>query len=359
MPVTPTPYDVIIGDGILRDAATILGAACPASRYAILADSHVAPIYGESLRSMLGADRADLFTFPAGEWNKTRDTWAELTDHLLRHRYDRESAIIGLGGGVAGDLAGFVAASYLRGVPVMQVPTSLLAMVDSAIGGKTGVDTPFGKNLVGAFHQPRVVLADIATLRTLPPVQLAAGMAEVIKHGAIADAAYLERVLAFAERIRAHDAGVLVDIVQRSVEIKANVVGQDEREHDQRGVLNFGHTVAHAIEALLGYELLHGEAVAVGMLAEAAIGETIGVTKPGVGDTLREAIERCRLPFDPPTDVDRKALLEHMRRDKKARGGTVRFALLYTVGSVARDEDGKYTIPVPERVIEDVLAKLW
>jgi 3-dehydroquinate synthase len=308
---------------------------------------------------MLGPDRANVFSFPAGEWNKTRDTWAELTDQLLRHQYDRQSAIVGLGGGVAGDLAGFVAATFLRGVPLVQLPTSLLAMVDSAIGGKTGVDTTFGKNLVGAFHHPRVVIADVATLRTLPPVQLAAGMAEVIKHGAIADAAYLDRVLGVVEQIREGDASTLVDTVSRSVEIKAGIVGQDEREQDRRAILNFGHTVAHALETLLGYELLHGEAVAVGMVAEATIGEAIGVTEPGVVDRVRDAVARCRLPLEPPTDVDRTAMLDHMKRDKKARAGTVRFALLHTLGSVARDEEGRHTIAVPERVIEEVLRELW
>lgn len=319
----------------------------------------MAPLYAEPLRSALGPARADVFTFPAGEWNKTRETWAELTDQLLRHEYDRQSAIIGLGGGVAGDLAGFVAATFLRGVPLVQVPTSLLAMVDSAIGGKAGVDTAFGKNLVGAFHQPRVVIADVATLRTLPPVQLAAGLAEVIKHGAIADAAYLDHVVAAVERIHAREASILIETVRRSVEIKASIVGEDEREQDRRAILNFGHTVAHALEIVLGYEMLHGEAVAVGMVAEAAIGEALGVTEPGVGDSVRHALERCRLPLEPPADVDRQAMLDHMKRDKKARAGTVRFALLHTVGSVARDQDGRYTIAVPGQAIEEGLGKLW
>ena len=319
----------------------------------------MAPLYAEPLRSALGPARADVFSFPAGEWNKTRETWAELTDQLLQREYDRQSAIIGLGGGVAGDLAGFVAATFLRGVPLVHVPTSLLAMVDSAIGGKTGVDTAFGKNLVGAFYQPRVVITDVATLRTLPPVQLAAGLAEVIKHGAIADAAYLDRVVATVERIHEREAGILIDTVRRSVEIKAGIVGQDEREQDRRAILNFGHTVAHALEVVLGYELLHGEAVAVGMVAEAAIGEALGVTEPGVGDRLRHALERCRLPLEPPAEVDTHAMLDHMKRDKKARAGTVRFALLHTVGSVARDEEGRHTIAVPEQAIEEGLGKLW
>ncbi len=357
--MAPAPYDVLVGDGLLDNVVPLLERHCSASRYAIIVDSHVAPLYADPLRSALGHDRADVFTFPAGEWNKTRDSWADLTDQLLRHQYDRQSAVLGLGGGVTGDLAGFVAATFLRGVQLVQLPTSLLAMVDSAIGGKTGVDTTFGKNLVGVFHQPRAVIADVATLHTLPPVQLAAGMAEVIKHGAIADAAYFDRVLTDTERIRAREASVLVDTVRRSVEIKAAVVGEDERELDRRAVLNFGHTVAHALETVVGYELLHGEAVAVGMITEAAIGEAIGVTESGVSDRLREAIERCRLPVEPPGDLDSKEMLDHMKRDKKVRDGTVKFALLHTVGSMARGNDGRHTIAVPERVIEEVLIQLW
>ncbi len=348
-----------IGDGLLGDVAAHIEHDCPAPRYALIADSHVGPLYGESLREALGSSRAELVTFPAGEWNKTRDTWTILSDELLHLHFDRQSAIIGLGGGVSGDLAGFVAATFLRGIPHVQVPTTLLAMVDSAIGGKTGVDTAFGKNVIGAFHQPRAVFADVQTLTSLPPVQLAAGMAEAIKHGVIADGAYLDRMVSLPDAIRGRDTTALIDVVQRSVEIKAAVVSSDERERDQRSALNFGHTVAHALEALLGYELLHGEAVAIGMVAEATLGEDIGVTERGLAARVRDALEQFRLPVEPPGAIDRTQLIDRMTRDKKARDRTVRFALPATIGTMARDERGLHTIPVPESVIDLVLAHIW
>ena len=194
------------GDGTLSDILPHLQHAAPTARYAVVCDSHVAPLYGERIHDAItaGADAA-LFTFPAGEWNKSRESWSTVTDQLLRHQFDRDAVIVAVGGGVAGDLAGFVAATFLRGVRYAQIPTTLLAMVDSSVGGKTGVDTEFGKNLVGAFHQPRLVLADVGTLTTLPPVHLAAGMAEALKHGVIADAQYFEVMLGNHERIRAKD----------------------------------------------------------------------------------------------------------------------------------------------------------
>jgi 3-dehydroquinate synthase len=212
-------------------------------------------------------------TFPAGEWNKTRETWSALTDQLLAAGIGRDGAVVAVGGGVVGDVAGFVAATVLRGIPYVQVPTTLLAMIDSSIGGKTGVDTVHGKNLVGAFHQPRAVIADVNTLTTLPPVHRSAGMAEALKHGFIADAIYLESLVRDRDRILDAEPGALLETVRRSVEIKAAVVADDERELGRRAILNFGHTVGHAIETVCGYEILHGEAVAMGMIVEAELGK--------------------------------------------------------------------------------------
>ncbi len=325
----------------------------------MIADSTVAPLYGARVAGAAEqVGKTCLVTFPAGEWNKTRETWGNLTDQLLKAQLDREAAVIALGGGVAGDLAGFVAATYLRGVRYVQVPTSLLAMIDSAIGGKTGVDTEAGKNLVGAFHQPRAVVSDVATLSTLPPVQLAAGTAEALKHGAIADADYFARLVAQSEEIRTRDLGALFDLVHRSVEIKAGVVAEDERERGKRSVLNFGHTIAHALEATLGYELLHGEAVAIGMVAEAELGEEIGVTEQGTAAALRRAVEAFRLPSTAPEDVDRERMLEVMRRDKKARAGTVRFALLQRLGEMAPGEAEGWTIGAPLEAVSAVLGRI-
>lgn len=356
MPLGESAYDVVLGYHVLDRAADLLHQHCPAHRYAIIADSQVAAVYGEQVRSAVAANsEADLLTFPAGEWNKSRESWSSLTDQLLHRRLDRDAVIIGLGGGVAGDLSGFVAATYLRGVRHVQIPTSLLAMVDSAVGGKTGIDTPFGKNLVGAFHQPQAVLVDISTLATLPPVQLAAGMAEVIKHGVVADAHYFERIVRDAEAIRDRDLGALAAVVQRSIEIKCAIVAQDVREHGHRAVLNFGHTIAHALEALLKYELLHGEAVAIGMVAEAELGERLGVTHPGVATRIREALEVFGLPTEPPMKLEADRVMDVMRSDKKVRDGTVRFALPQAIGAVAAISPTDPTIAAPEHEVLAVL----
>jgi 3-dehydroquinate synthase len=329
---------------------------CPASAYAVISDSSVAPLYAEAAAAALEQlAPTRLVTFPAGEWNKTRETWAQLTDELLGAGLDREAAIVAVGGGVVGDLAGFVAASYLRGVRCVQVPTTLLAMIDSAIGGKTGVDTPFGKNLVGAFHQPAVVVADVATLGTLPPVQLAAGMSEALKHGIIADAGYFDALVAAREGLRARQPDALLPAVRRSIEIKAGIVAEDALESGRRAVLNFGHTVAHALEALQGYEMLHGEAVAVGMLAEARLGESVGVTMPGVADQVRRGLEAFELPLAPGSEPDPDGLLEVMRRDKKNRSGTVRFALPQRLGEMARGPAGEWTVSASEDAVREIL----
>jgi 3-dehydroquinate synthase len=331
--------------------------AAPASRYAIITDSHVEPLYGERAHSVIasGSD-VELFSFPAGEWNKSRESWSSVTDQLLRCRFDRDAVLIAVGGGVTGDLAGFVAATFLRGIRYVQVPTTLLAMVDSSVGGNTGVDTEFGKNLVGAFHQPSAVLADVNTLRTLPPVHVAAGMAEALKHGIIADAEYFQRVLDQEEAIRERDPTALAGVVQRSVEIKSAVVAEDERDH---ATLNFGHTVAHGLEALLGYELLHGEAVAIGMLTEARLGERVGATEHGTASMIRAALEAFRLPLEPPTEVGLDRLIEVMRSDKKVRDRTVRFALPACVGCMARSDAGASTIGVDEDELRALLAPTW
>ena len=342
-------YDVLVGAGLLAGLADVVRARCPASRYAVIADHKVAELHGRSVLDALGAGglEARLFQFPSGEWNKSREQWQELTDHLLAAHFGRDGAVIALGGGVAGDLAGFVAATYLRGVPWVQLPTSLLAMIDSSVGGKTGVDVPAGKNLVGAFHQPKVVVADVAVLATLPRAHIAAGMAEAIKHGVIADAAYLES-LADQARCFAKDLPTLEAIVRRSVEIKAAVVGEDERETGRRQILNFGHTVAHALETLSGYDLLHGEAVAIGMCVEARLGERNGVTSDGTSARVKALLERYALPTEMPSDITRERIIEVMKQDKKVRGGKIRFALPSRIGTMAQSADGAWTVEITE-----------
>ena len=352
-----TSYDILIGRGLLAELPDLAQAACPAPRYAVITDSHVATLYGETLvaRCRDATLQVELLEFPAGEWNKTRETWARLSDRMLAAQLGRDSAVVALGGGVVGDVAGFVAATYLRGVPYIQAPTTLLAMIDSSIGGKTGVDVPAGKNLLGAFHQPRLVVADLDLLGTLPAPQLAAGIAEAVKHGAIADADYF----AFLER--EHDAvttkqpDALERLVRRSVEIKAGVVAADERETGRRAILNFGHTVAHAVEATAKFAVLHGEAVAIGMAYEARLAERLGIAAAGTADRIRRLLERYGLPVELRESATPDELLATMQLDKKTRAGTVRFALPEAVGRMHADGSG-WTVAAPERVVREVLA---
>ncbi|HWP36000.1 MAG TPA: 3-dehydroquinate synthase [Gemmatimonadales bacterium] len=351
-------YDILIGSGLLAELPALLTARCPAARYAVVTDSTVAPLHGARLlESVKQHHDAFLVTFPAGEWNKTRETWSMVTDRLLAAGLGRDGAVIALGGGVVGDVAGFVAATYMRGIPCVQVPTTLLAMIDSSIGGKTGVDTAHGKNLVGAFHQPRAVVADVETLTTLPPLHRASGVAEALKHGAIADAGYFETTRAAAHAILQHDTAALLNLVRRSVEIKADIVAGDERERGARMRLNFGHTVAHALEAVSGYELMHGEAVAIGMVAEAALGERLGVTQPGTAQRIAEALQAFGLPTAPDRDFDIDRALDALRHDKKARDHVLRLALIERIGVSARGEGGVWTVPVDEAVLRDAFSR--
>ena len=348
----------MVGRGLLAGLPRLLGERCPAHRYAVISDSRVAELYGARLLAALrdAGLRALLFEFPAGEWNKTRETWTELTDALLAARVGRDGAIVALGGGVTGDLAGFVAATYLRGIPFVQAPTTLLAMIDASIGGKTGVDVPAGKNLVGAFHQPRCVVADIETLATLPRPHVAAGMAEAIKHAVVADAAYLEALLADAAAIRARDLDALERVVAHSVAIKEAIVAADPLEGGRRQVLNFGHTIGHAVEARSGYALLHGEAVAIGMAAEARLAEAAGTAEPGLAARVRHAREAFDLPVTIPEELGAGDLLETMRGDKKSRDATLRFALPARIGAMPERADGAWTVDVGEDMILQILA---
>jgi len=353
-------YDIMIGRGLLGDLAGLVRSACPASRYAVITDSHVGKLYGAQAVARLrdATLPAQLFEFPAGEWNKTRETWALLCDRMIAAQFGRDAAVIALGGGVVGDVAGFVAATYLRGIPYVQVPTTLLAMIDSSIGGKTGVDVPAGKNLLGAFHQPRLVVADLDALGSLAPAQLAAGMAEAVKHGVIADREYF----AFLEREcqtvgkQAAPPDVVERLVRRSVEIKAEVVAADEREAGRRAILNFGHTVGHAIEATAKFDVLHGEAVGIGMAYEARLAEALGVAETGTARRICGLLEGYGLPVELPDTATVDGLVAAMQLDKKTRDGTVRFALPRAVGVMCGDRQAGWTVTVPERVVREVLG---
>jgi 3-dehydroquinate synthase len=351
-------YDVLVGAGLLHDLPAILRERCPAAAYAVISDDVVGPSFGTALLATLRTEglRAELLTFPHGEASKTRETWAALSDRMLGQQFGRDAAIVALGGGVVGDVAGFVAATYLRGIPYVQVPTTLLAMIDSSIGGKTGVDVPGGKNLLGAFHQPRAVVADVDTLRRLPAALLAGGIAEALKHGVIADAAYFDVVARWSWRDGAATSGAeLEQLIAGSVTIKARVVSADEREAGMRAILNFGHTIGHAIEAATAFAVPHGDAVAMGMVAEAHLAEQLGIARRGTAARIQSAVESHGLPVRPATRLPADTVLAAMRRDKKVRGDALRFALPSQIGAMARAADGAWTIPVTETAVRNAL----
>jgi len=347
-----------IGPGLLAQAGAITRELAPAHRYVIITDSNVGPLYAEKVRDQLEKDTADILTIPAGESNKTRESWARLTDQMLAKRYGRDSAVIALGGGVVGDLAGFVAATFMRGIPVVQIPTTLVAMVDASIGGKTAVDTPAGKNLVGAFHPPTAVLVDPQLLATLALREMRAGFAEIVKHGVIADGVYLREVASGASELLSAGGSAsdsMLSLIVRSVEIKADIVSRDEREEGLRKTLNFGHTIGHAVELVSGYSLLHGEAVAIGMALESRLAELIGVAKAGTAATIAETLQSAGLPTDLPTGFQPDEVIEAMRSDKKGVSGKTRFALPSRVGAMAGRETG-WTVPVSDDQLREVLA---
>jgi 3-dehydroquinate synthase len=330
----------------------------PAHRYAIITDSNVGPIYGSSVLAGFPRGSASMLTIPAGEEHKNRDTWSRLTDELLSFGAGRDTTIVGLGGGVVCDLAGFVAATFMRGVPVIHAPTSLLAMVDASIGGKTGVDTPAGKNLVGAFHNPDEIVIDPEVLATLALEPLRTGFAEVIKHGVIADSGYFEFVVGELPRLLS-PGGIGGDsvsrVIVRSVEIKSGVVSRDERESGLRKVLNFGHTIGHALEHLSGYALSHGEAVSIGMVLESAVAERAGIAEAGTSAAVRDALTVAGLSVDRPKAISGKKILESMRADKKARGGRIEYALPSRIGAMAGKETG-WAVPVDDDIVLEVLT---
>lgn len=348
-------YDVLVQAGILADLPRLIADRVRAARFAVIADSNVAPTHGHAVMEAAGEAGLDtsLFTFPAGEASKTRKSWSILTDELLDAGYGRDSCIIAVGGGVTTDLAGFVAATFLRGVPVVQVPTSYLAMIDASVGGKTGVDVHAGKNLVGAFHAPRLVVADPEVLATLPIGERAQGLVEAFKHGAILDAEYFASLEESVADLMAADPLAAEPAVLRSVELKAAVVSEDEFEGGYRQILNFGHTLGHALEAASKYALGHGSAVAVGMLLETRLGEGMGVTEPGTCERLRGALEGLLGPLE-EVEFDPEAAVQFLRADKKVRGGRPRVVLLERLGEVDRGEG--WSRPVSEEVLAEALA---
>jgi 3-dehydroquinate synthase len=359
---------VYSGAGALRQLGEICRAVAPATTYALVTDSGVAPHWLEPARAALEAAPSRVLTevVPAGENSKTREEWAHLTDRLLSQGCGRDTTVVALGGGMVGDLAGFVAATYMRGLPLIQVPTTLLAMVDASLGGKVAVDTPAGKNLVGAFYPPAAVVIDSSTLTTLPARQIRAGFAEILKHGAIADANFFAMAAAAAKTVAAALSSgerpdwsepELLQVIERAAAIKGEIVAADPLERGRRALLNFGHTVGHALEHASGYRLLHGEAVAIGLACEAQLGERIGATLPGTAQALSRALEAAGLPTAFPPGSSLTALLEAMRADKKQRRGHIHFSLISAIGRPVGDDSSGWTVPVPLETVSAVLSE--
>jgi 3-dehydroquinate synthase len=343
-------YPILVGSGLIGGCERL--AALAAGRMvAVVTDANVASLHAHRVSAALrsGASTLVEVVLPAGEAHKDWTTLNRVFDALLEARFDRDALLVAVGGGVVGDITGFAAAVYQRGIDFVQVPTTLLAQVDSSVGGKTGINHPLGKNMIGAFHQPRLVVIDVDTLGTLPDRELSAGLAEVIKHGAIADAAYFEAVARVLPALRAKGPGALTEVVARSCEIKASVVERDEREGGLRAILNFGHTFGHAIEAGLGYgEWLHGEAVGAGMVMAADLSRRLGRIDAATAARLTEVVAAAGLPVRGPSwPVSR--YVELMSVDKKARQGTPRFVLLDGLGRARLER-------VPDAVLAETLT---
>jgi len=365
-------YPVIVETGSLLALPALVADQFPRRKIVVITDETVARRYDEWTRGtdearQLGARSSDAgvrlkwdarFTFAPGETSKNRETWRELSDRMLSAGFGRDTAIVAIGGGVVGDLAGFVAATYLRGIPYVQVPTTLLAMVDASVGGKVGVDTPHGKNLIGAFHPPTMVLADPLTLLSLTERDYRGGLAEAVKHGLIADLEYFEWMESASHPIGSREQSAVARLVQRSIEIKAAVVSEDEREGGRRAILNAGHTVAHALERRSGYAIPHGEAVALGLIAECRVAEHMGLAQSGLAFRIARLLAtlglraRLRVPLGSPEE-----LVEAMRSDKKNREGVIRMALPSGLGRMYQGE-GLWTVAVPDAAISAGVAAI-
>ena len=353
IPLQERSYFIDIGNGLL-DGMGATRTLPKASAAFIVTNETVGPLYGGQLANVLKNHYkyVHTVTLPDGEEFKTWQTLQKIFDALLEHGADRKTVLFALGGGVVGDMTGFAAASYMRGVPFIQVPTTLLAQVDSSVGGKTAINHPLGKNMIGAFYQPQMVVCDLETLDTLPERELAAGLAEVIKYGPISDMEFMQWLEDNMSDLLARDRTALAHAVKRSCEIKAWVVGQDEREAGLRAILNFGHTFGHAIEAGMGYGAwLHGEGVAAGMVMAAELSKRLGMVDEAFVKRLRKLIERAGLPVrGPRIDEQDNAgrYLQLMRIDKKSEAGEIRFVLI--------DGPGKAVVlPAPDALVREVI----
>lgn len=332
-------YDIAIGEGNLGEVAGFIRDRRNTTHAVVITDSNVDPLHGDRAADFLAAgqfEEVDVWAVEAGEASKSPEVAYELWESMLDQSVDRDSVVVAVGGGVVGDLAGFVAATFARGLAFFQVPTTLLAQVDSSVGGKVGVNLPGAKNMVGAFWQPHGVLIDVATLNTLPDRDYRAGLAEVVKYGVIMDAEFFAYLEENTDAIVRRDATVLKTIIAKCCQLKADIVQTDEREESgRRAILNYGHTYGHAIEAVTGYSsVLHGEGVAMGMLCESRLAERLGRIDSAVTRRQQDLLATLGLPTEPPDGLDAEDLLRKMWRDKKVQAGRIRFVLPERLGSV-------------------------
>jgi 3-dehydroquinate synthase len=345
-------YPILIGRDCLLQAGAHLREKHFGNRYILIADDNVAELYGDGfLKSLREAGlEVELLVFPAGEASKSLEMVGRLASKLARSGYDRKDCIIAFGGGVTGDLAGFLAASYMRGIAFVQIPTTLLAQVDSSVGGKTGVDIPEGKNLLGAFYQPKAVYIDTSLLVTLPPDELRGGLAEVIKYGVIRDREFFDFLNNEKEKILALDHEAVVKTVHHCCKIKADVVAEDERESGIRRILNYGHTIGHAVEASSDYSLIHGYAVAIGMVAAARIGVLNGLLGATERDEIIAVLQGYRLPTEVPAALDRERIKRYLLADKKVEEGSVHYIIPTRIGETV------FTNEVSEQQVDEVIG---
>jgi len=332
-------YPIYIGDGLLSDSQ-LLTQHIKSKEVVVVTNTTIAPLYLETVLNNLTDFRCDSVILPDGEQFKTLDVLNQVFDSLLKGHFSRQVTLIALGGGVIGDMTGFAAACYQRGVPFIQIPTTLLSQVDSSVGGKTAVNHPLGKNMIGAFYQPQSVIADIASLNTLEQRQLSSGLAEVIKYGIINDAEFFDWLEKNMDALVSREASVLIEAVERSCQDKADIVAKDELEHGVRALLNLGHTFGHAIETGMGYgNWLHGEAIAVGMIMAADLSSRMGWMSKEKVERIKAVIQAAGLPVAPPKNMSPQQFMELMAVDKKVQDGRIRLILLKDIGQAIVSDD--------------------
>jgi 3-dehydroquinate synthase len=333
IPGCSSSYEIEIDNGLLNKPMPFLSSL--GSRFAIITDDKVASLYGEKLRKSLSdsGHKVNLFSFPNGEHNKTRATKEKVEDQLLESKLGRDTCIIALGGGVVTDIAGYIAATYCRGLPLVMIPTSLLGMVDASIGGKNGVNVPHGKNMVGCIYQPKRICIDPLTLKSLSKKELSDGVVESIKHGIIDDSKLFNFLDEHAERLLALDPDVLEKMIFESCRIKKEIVEQDEKEKGKRSLLNFGHTIGHALELLTNYSISHGEAIAIGILVECYLSVELGVLNQESFERIKKVLVKYHLPLRLPSHISAQAMIDAMSLDKKSLKGKPRFVIIEKIGS--------------------------